>query len=299
MELRKINGNTFYIPGATNIGVFIFKDKYTLLIDSGNNNQQARKISETLINNNLSPKYIINTHNHIDHSGGNIFFKENYPATVIYASEKEKIYIENDFIFPMYLYGGNPIRDLTKSFMKNKEVVIDFILEEGLNKINNEKFTITFLPGHAQGQIGLGTKDRVCFLADSLFSEEIIDKYSLPFLFDIESQFATIDKINSLDYDYFVLSHGVNIYNREELENLLVINKNNLNKYLEIVLELLNQPKTREDLLEEITILEELALDMQEYYFSLSTIAAFISYLYDKNLIKYALENGKLYFYKD
>jgi hypothetical protein len=35
MELKKINGNSYYIPGPTNIGLFQFKDKYSLLIDTG------------------------------------------------------------------------------------------------------------------------------------------------------------------------------------------------------------------------------------------------------------------------
>lgn len=185
MELYKINGSTYYISAATNIGVFIFKDKYTLLVDTGGNNQQGRKISNLITDNGYLIKYIFNTHNHIDHTGGNIFFKENYPGCVLHCSEQEKLFIENNYLFPLYLYGGHPVKELAKNYVKAKKQSIDLVVAPGVSKINNEKFTFIPLPGHSPGQMGVATKDRVCFLGDALFSEEIIAKYSFPFLFDI------------------------------------------------------------------------------------------------------------------
>ena len=108
MNLSRINGNSYYIPGSTNIGVFLFKDKYTLLIDSGESNQDARKIQENLMTNNLNIKYIINTHSHIDHCGGNVYLKESYPGSLFYSSPNTQLFVENAFLFPLYLYAGNP-----------------------------------------------------------------------------------------------------------------------------------------------------------------------------------------------
>ncbi len=109
MQLEKINGNSYYIAAPTNIGVFQFKDKYALIVDSGDNKQQARKIDELLRNQGLSVKYIVNTHNHIDHSGGNLYFQENYPGTILYASEPEKLFIEDRLpLFPFIFTAGKP-----------------------------------------------------------------------------------------------------------------------------------------------------------------------------------------------
>jgi glyoxylase-like metal-dependent hydrolase (beta-lactamase superfamily II) len=297
MALTKINGNTYYLPATTNIGLFAFKDKYCLLIDSGNHNQQARKIAE-VVETNYNIKYIVNTHNHIDHSGGNVFFKEHYPGTILHASKDAKLYIETDNLFPMYLYGGNPIKDLAKHFVTNKNYIIDVTLEPGIQKINNEKFDIIPLPGHATGQIGIGTRDRVCFLGDALFSDKIINKYSLPFLFDIQAQLNTYQTITELDYDYFVLSHADQVYNADDIKKLVKFNQDNLTKYLDMVLEIIIQPKTKEDLLEEIIILNDLAINFKEYHFSLSTISSMITYLAELDQIDYQIENGKLYYYK-
>ena len=298
MQLTKINGNTYYIPAPTNIGVFQFKDKYTLMIDTGDSNQQARKYADIIQANGLNIKYIANTHNHIDHAGGNTFLQEHYPGSLIFSSIDEKLFLENGNLFSMYLYGGDPINELARHFLKNKKLRVDEVLSSGTMKINDEKFEIIPLPGHAKGQIGVGTRDRVCFLGDALFSKEIIAKYSFPFLFNIEAQFESYTSVEELDYDFFVLGHAPQIYNLLELRELVQINRDKLNYFINMTLDLLVQPHTREELLEEICILEELQIDFKEYYFSLSTTGAIIAYLHDKGELDYQLENGKLYYYK-
>lgn len=299
MEFNKIKGNTYYIVSGTNVGVFLFKDRYALLIDTGNNNQQARKISEILKENNINPKYIINTHHHIDHMGGDYFFKEHFPGSIIYTTQKEKIYMENDELFCMQLYGASPIKELRKNFMNGKKLSVDHVLNEGIEKINNEKFEVLSLHGHTDGQLGLATRDGVCFLADALMGEETLRKYKIPFLTDIQKQLETYEKIESLDYDIYILSHCQKTYDKGAIENLVRVNKENLQKYIDLSKELLQQPKTREELLEEIIILEELKVDFEEYHFLYTTIGAILSYLYEKQGLKFQTENGKLYYYQE
>lgn len=298
MQLEKINGNSYYIPEPTNIGVFQFKDKYALLIDSGDNKQQARKIDELLRSQGLTVKYIVNTHNHIDHCGGNAYFLENNPGTICCASAAETCFIEDQPLFPLYIYGGQAPRELSRHFVRSHKNIVHEQLEPGLCKINDEKFEIISLPGHARGLIGVATRDNVCYLGDALFSRDKIAKYSLPFLFDIAAQLKTYETLNRLQYDYYVLGHADSVCKADEMQKLVNYNEENLLHYLELILELLLQPKTREELLEEIVILKDLDLDFREYYFSLSTVAAMISYLYDQDRLQYQLENGKLYYYQ-
>lgn len=297
MNLNKINGNTYYINSPTNIGVFQFKDRYTVLIDTGNNNQQAAKIDKILTEQNMKIKYVINTHNHIDHSGGNAYFKEHHPGTIIYTSEEEKMFVENDYVLPMYLYGTTPIKEIAKHFMRTKKITVDVTLEEGIHKINDEKFEVFYLKGHAKGQIGIATKDRVCFLGDGIFSEEIIKKYSFPFLLDIDEEVETLNHLKTLTHDYYVLSHGQEILDTEGLHRLVDLNQKNINNYLDQIHQLLMQPQTRENLLEELVILNDLHMDFKEYHFSYSTIGAFLTYLHKRDIINYGIEEGKLYYY--
>lgn len=294
LDLNKIKGNSYFIDSPTNIGVYAFKNKFCLLIDSGINDSAAKKFDEILKFNNLHPKYIINTHSHRDHCGGNYYFKENYTGTIVYSSQKEKIYIENPEIFPMILSSGRPIKKARKNY---KFTNVDEVLQYGINKINDEKFEIIQLLGHSQEHIGIITPEKVCFLGDSIFSHENLDKYPFPYLCDIEEEIKTLNKIKDLDAEYFVISHGHDVLSKEEIIDLADRNLNNINYHIKSILELLEQPCTKEDILENIIVLNDIEANLREYMLNLSSTSAFLSYLYDEGLIDYSIENGKLYYF--
>ncbi len=295
MKLNKIKGNTYYINSVTNCGIFVFKNKNCLIIDTGSSNSDGKKIDDILSENNLHPKYIINTHNHLDHCGGNYYFKKNYPGCLIYTSLKEKLFIENQEIQASILSGSSPIKgieQITKSFE------VDFILNYGTNKINDEKLEILCLKGHSIEQIGIITPEKVCFLGDSVFSSEILKKYSFPYLYDVEESINTLNRIKTLDADYFVISHSEEIVNKDVIIELCNNNLINIENYKNQILDLLDQPLTREDILENLTILNDLSFNFYQYHLNLGGVSAFITYLYSKLLIDYSIENGKLYFFK-
>lgn len=295
MELNKINGNTYFIDNPTNIGVYIFKSKYCLLVDDGINNTVAGKFDELLDRSGFKPKYIVNTHNHEDHAGANNYFREHHPGSIFHASAGEKLFIENNYLFSTYIFGAAPIKELRR---RSRSTGIDVILDMGINKIGDEKFEILPLKGHSIDQIGIATPDRVCFLGDSLFSKTIMEKYTFPFLFDIEEQLKTIEYIKTLDYDYYVLSHGDKIYDNEAIGMLAEENRNNIENYLNYIKDLLNQPLTREEILEQICIKYDMKLDFKSYHLCLSSAGAFIAYLYNNEMLDYEVENGKLYYYR-
>lgn len=294
MELNKINRNTFYIDNSTNIGVYTFKNKNCLLIDTGINNGQARRAEKVLSENGLHPKYIINTHNHLDHCGGNIYLQTNYTGIEVYASEKERIYIENPEIRDIILFNAYPIKDLGTS---KKTYKVDFSLNYGINKIGDEKFDIIGLPGHSVEQIGIITPDKVCFLGDSIFSKRTIGKYSLPYLFNIEDSIKTLNNLKDIDADYFLISHSDGAMNKDELLDLVKLNLSNIEKNINMIIELLAEPQTKESLLQNIVILNDLPLNFSQYYIYFSSISAFISYLRGINKIEYSIENGNVYYY--
>lgn len=295
MNLNKIKGNTYYIDSPTNIGVYTFKNKNCILIDTGINNSSAKKVNEVLLNSNLHPKYIINTHSHGDHCGGNTFFKDNYPGCQVFSSSKEKLYIENPYIYSSMLYTASPIKPLANSA---KPCVVDFVLDEGVNKLNDDKFEVVSLKGHTVDQIGIITPEKVCFLGDSIFSDEILDKYSLPYLNNIEESLNSLNLLKTVEADFFLPSHSEKVLTREELLNLIDRNIKNLQDYINLFLELLDQPLTKEDLVENLCILKDLQIDFKAYHITYSTVSAFLAYFYNKGLIDFSVENFRLYYFK-
>lgn len=290
----KINGNTNLILGGTNIGVYTFKSKQCILFDTGINNTSSRKIDNMLKSLGLKPKYIINTHHHSDHTGGNKYFYECYPGIEIYCSPICKVYLENEFLESSILYGGNPIKELCNKGMCSK---VHEVLEEEFIKINDEKFQILNLSGHAESQIGIVTPDRVCFTGDSVFSEEVLEKYSFPFLYNVEKTLESLSRLRDADADYFVISHSKEILKKKEFMCLIEKNIRNIEFYENQILEILLQPLTKEDLMQNIIILNELSLNIKQYFLDISSLSGFLTYLKDKNLINYSLEDGKVYYY--
>ena len=87
--------------------------------------------------------YILNTHHHYDHVGGNEKLKKKYSSTVLG--------FEND---------------------KDRIPYIDKFLKDNQNfKIGNLNFSVIFIPGHTTGHIAFYLKkEKIIFTGDTLFS---------------------------------------------------------------------------------------------------------------------------------
>ncbi|TDT50397.1 MBL fold metallo-hydrolase [Fonticella tunisiensis] len=294
MDLIKIKGNAYFFNAPTNSGVYVFKNKNCLIIDTGLNNGQARKLEEALLRSGFHPKYIINTHSHLDHCGGNSYFQENYSGCIVYTSELERVYLENPHIYPTTLFSSSPPKEL---YRKQRPLRVDFTLEKGSIKINDEKFEIIPLKGHTIDQIGIITPEKVCFLGDSIFSQETINKYGLPYLNDVGETIDTLIYLREVECEFFVPGHSDQFLSRKELLELIDLNLNNIDKYIMQIKELLDQPLTREELLENLIVLNDFAVNYTQYHLYHSSLSAFLAYLFNSDKITYSIENGKVYYY--
>ena len=82
IKTTPLNGSAFMLVGAGgNIGVSAGDDGILIVDDQFE--PLAEKIAAALKDINKSPvKYVVNTHYHGDHTGGNAWFKENQDATI-------------------------------------------------------------------------------------------------------------------------------------------------------------------------------------------------------------------------
>jgi len=280
MELKKIRGRTYYIPAATNVGVYRYRNGLCTLVDTGINNTAGRKIIELLEDNNLKIKYIINTHAHPDHFGANNFIKEKYPGVQILTSYKEKLFMENSFLEQTVLYGAAAMPGLSARILKAQDTAVDLVVDEGITELDNKKFEIVSLEGHSIGQIGVATEDSVLFCGDAFFSEDKMDKYPFPFVFDLEAHLKTLEFLLGSNYECYMISHCDG-----PLDNpkpLIQKNIDNINHNLEIILDYLSQPLTREDLTELIIKKYDIDMNLSQYFITISSEGAFLTYLLEK-----------------
>ena len=186
MELVKVGEKTYYIKNATNIGIYKIDDNNVYLIDTGNDKEAGKKILKIIDENGWNIKGIINTHSNSDHIGGNKIIQDRTNC-IIFAYNIEKSFTEFPILESSFLYGGYPFKDIRNKFLLAKESVaisIENNLPDGL-----EYFT---LKGHFFDMIGIKTSDDVYFLGDSLFSEDVINKYHIFFIYTSNYDFFNI-----------------------------------------------------------------------------------------------------------
>ncbi|MBN2880870.1 MBL fold metallo-hydrolase [Candidatus Woesearchaeota archaeon] len=292
LELKKIKGNTYYFPSPANIGLYVSNND-AILIDSGNDSDAGRQILKILNENSWSLKMIINTHSNADHCGGNEFLQKKTGCKIA-STQLEKAFIENPILEPSFLYGGFATQELRNKFLMAKpSVVTDFIsnsgniLDTGLNAIS--------LPGHFFDMIGVSTPDGVVFLADSLFSSRIITKYHLFYLYDISSQLETLQKLSTLNYEYYVPSHSELC---TDLSELIEINRTKINEIIETLVDFCTEPKTIDSIISYVFSKYNLTLNSSQYVLIGNAIRSYLSYLVDSKVLKTVIENNEFKFVK-
>lgn len=296
MELIKIKGQTYYIPGPTNVGVYSFRNGFCALIDSGADNSAGKRIIEILERHNLKVKYILHTHNHPDHCGADNFIRSNHTGALVYAADLTRVFLEHSQLQPFSFYGAAPLKEMQGKTLRGRDISVDFELTPPIVDCGGKKFELINLPGHSVDQIGIITPDKIAFLGDALFSPEILEKYSFPFLVNLEEQFKCFGRLREEKFDRYVLGHSQEIY--DDAEQLISLNEENFIGHLDTIKEFLAEPLSREDLVERIIQFYQLDIpDLEHYFITLVSVGGFISYLYNRGEIKGEILEGKLYFY--
>ena len=138
--------------------------------------------------------YILNTHHHFDHGGGNKKLKEKYRAKVLgFELDKDRI------------------------------PGIDIILKDKQNfKLGNSSFEVIFIPGHTKGHIAFYFKDeKIVFTGDTLFSLGCGKVFEGTY----EQMFSSLNKLKNLPTDTKI--YCGHEYTKKNLEFCLEYDSNN------------------------------------------------------------------------
>lgn len=285
MELIQVGEKTYYIKNPTNIGIYRTDDNNVYLIDSGNDKDAGRKILKIINEQGWKVKGIINTHSNADHIGGNKIIADRTGCD-IYAYGIEQSFTQHTLLEPSFLYGGYPFKDLKNKFLMAKDTdakPIENNLPEGL-----EYFV---LKGHFFDMIGIRTSDNVLFLADSLFSEETINKYHLFFIYDVRAFLSTLDELEKTEGKMFIPSH---CEATENIGALIKLNRDKVSEISETIYHVCEKPVTFEDVLKQIFDRYSLVMNTNQYVLIGSTIRSYLSYLCDDGRIEYCFEDNKM-----
>lgn len=285
-ELIPAGTNTYYIESPSKIGVYVYNGSDVCLIDSGNDKDAGKKILKILAAQGWHLRSIYNTHSNADHIGGNAFLCERTGCNV-FSSEVEGQFTRLPLLESSFLYGGYPCKELRNKFL---------LAQPSVSRVPAAAdfppgFEPFALPGHFFGMQGVKTADGVCFLADSVFGENIVGKYHLFFIYDVRAYLQTLDFLDSLQGALFVPSHAPAT---TDIKLLTQINRAKIQEVCAWLVQACGEGIMFEDLLKKTFDFYGLTLDFNQYVLIGSTIKSYLSYLYDEGILQVRFDQNRL-----
>ena len=165
---------------------------------------EAKPIIDVIEQKKINLKYILNTHHHYDHVGGNLELKKRYNSTVVgFEGDKDRI----------------PEIDI---LVKDNQVW----------KANNFEAKIIHIPGHTTGHIGYYFKnEKIIFSGDTLFSLGCGKIFEGTY----NQMYESLSKFKNLPLDTKIYcGHEYTLKNSKFCIEYDPLNQNLINKILEI-----------------------------------------------------------------
>jgi glyoxylase-like metal-dependent hydrolase (beta-lactamase superfamily II) len=277
-ELIKAGKSSYYIDCPAKIGVYTADEKNVFLIDSGNDKDAGRKVRQILDKNGWHLDAILNTHSNADHIGGNRYL-QSQTGCRIYAGGIEADFTRHPILEPSFLYGGYPCRDLRHKFLLAQESdVLDFN-DPGFPK----EVEIIPLPGHFFDMVGFRTPDGTVFLADCISSRDTLEKYGIPFIYDVGAYLNTLDTVENMEAEIFVPAHAPA---SGDIRELVRFNRTKVLEIAEKLLSVCSVPVNFEAVLQEMFVHYGLTMNIAQYVLVGSTVRSFLSWLSDTDRLR-------------
>jgi glyoxylase-like metal-dependent hydrolase (beta-lactamase superfamily II) len=190
-DRSKAGSNAGFVVGDDGVLVvdsFISPDAAKELLD------EIRKVTD------LPIRYVVNTHYHLDHTGGNAVFKQEGATIVAQRNVRDWLHTEN-----MKFFGANPKPE--DKARVDALVGPDIVYKKSLNlALGSRRIEVRSLPGHTGG-------DSVVYIPDTdvVFAGDLVWQHHLPNLIDAStaSWIQTLDKLMSEHPKAtFVSGHG-------------------------------------------------------------------------------------------
>lgn len=270
-ELIQVSESCYYIESPAKIGLVRLNETDVCLIDSGSDKDAGRKVRQHLDKNSWRLTAIYNTHSNADHVGGNQYLQKQ-TGCAVYAPGIECDITRHPLLEPSFLYGGFPPAELRHKFLMAQPSDAHELTADVLPK----GFKLLPLPGHFFDMVGFRTAEDVVYLADCLSSRETLDKYQIPFIYDVAAYLTTLETVKTMQARMFVPAHATAA---EDVSQLAQYNIDKVQQVADRILTLCAQPLCSETLLQKLFTAYGLDMTFQQYALVGSTVRSFLSWL--------------------
>lgn len=288
LTYHHIAGNTGYLEGMVNVGV-TGPGGETILIDSGNDESAGRKLNRFLNESERKLHMIVNTHSNADHVGGNAYLQKKWGCRIAVPA-KEAAIVDDPDLEPLFLWGARAFPEVENKFLRAQpsRVTDPFVCP---GPVPGTELQAVPLPGHFIDMAGIRTTEGVFFVADSLFSEEILAKYRLVVALDVDAWLETLDLLEKAEAAFFVPAHAAPC---ENVSNLVAANRAGLLEVREKVSALCIEPRSREDVLAALCTEYGMVLNPTQILLYSVTVGAHLSSLARAGEIAPLVEQARL-----
>lgn len=286
-DLHHLKGNTYYIDGPTNCGVYVLNDKKEVLLFDCGFEKDGPKILEAIEKNGMTIKYLLFSHCHSDHSQGCQYIYERTHCKMI-ASKVERGFFRDPKLDIGFLYGGYPLDEYDGKLMHidmNDEIYALDEIPEGVEYFH--------LPGHHAGMIGIKTKDDVYFVADTLGSIDLVERAHILLIYDVKGYLESLEYVESLDGKIVVPSHSEVTIN---IKPVVEFNRNKIYEIMNVLLDYLKEEHNCTECCSYIFSYYNLKITYNKYMLILSTVRSYLSYLSNSKRIKNYFKDNRLVF---
>ena len=285
-ELHQVGENTFYIDCPAKMGVYRVAPEEAVLIDSGNDKEAGKKVLKIFDAQGWRLKAVYNTHSNADHIGGNRLLADR-TGCAVYGTEIENAFTRDPLLEPSFLFGGYPPRELRGKFLVAQPSSPRPLTPEALPA----GMTMFPLPGHFFGMVGFATDDGVCFLADCLSGENILEKYHVSFIYDVAAYLETLDRVEQMQARLFVPAHAAAT---ADIRPTVHANRAKVQEVAARITELCSAPQTFEQVLQQLFKSYGLAMDFAQYVLVGSTVKSYLAWLHDTGRLEARFEDSRL-----
>ena len=159
-----------FSPVAENTYVLHTETGDCIIIDPGCYfGNERRELLDYISENGLHPKYLLNTHCHLDHVFGNKFINETWQLEP-YLHPKEALVLENASIAG--LQWGLPF--------DNYKGPLHFIREDEQISLGNDALKVLFAPGHSPGHICFYCRQQGFLIGGDVLFKMSVGRTDLP-----------------------------------------------------------------------------------------------------------------------
>ncbi|HTY92054.1 MAG TPA: MBL fold metallo-hydrolase [Methanocella sp.] len=281
MKLVHIAGDSYYVPGLTNVGVY--RD---CVVDPGKNENVDWARPETSFGRNVSTGLI--THGHNDHFWHAADLQSR--GAKIYAPRGERPMIENiDVHMGGFFLWTRPPEGMKPWYFRGTPCRLDGIVE-GLDM----PLKIIPLAGHTDWHTGYMTPDGVLMAGDSIVDKKVWDKTGIVYNTNIPGTRQTLRKIMDMDADFVLPAHA-RAFTKDEAIEQAEGNLRGLDRLERTILDALDRRGvSTEDVVCKVSFALNLRDVFNDYLVCETEVLAFLFALEKDGAVDYELKGHKV-----